>query len=350
MNIISTKQINTSIKEFWNKNFDLNYDKCAQNFENNQERSTYSNIQDFHISISLQNVQDFDIEIDANKKFVKKFASFNSNLMKNDNIRISSYSLSKSMFDFSMILNFWCEKKNIMRKIYKNLLKVLHLINCSKTRILSNRLNTLHMWYRKRFSFSIIQNFIVSIRTNKQSTKIFKFAQIIMYYFDIKTLINIVLFDFMKTFHIEIIEFVNFFSKYWHSNCWDSSIKTCSNDYVQYSDQFLIFSFDIIRYFCDNQNCSTTHIHYEQVTFFNRDKRNQFETFDMIFLKIRSIICEINFIDYKSLNSYDWSENEFFFIENVDEHILFHQMFEKCTNIKICRNDISIFSKIKFVN
>jgi hypothetical protein len=105
MNIISTKQIDTSIKEFSNENFDLNYDECEQNFENNQERSTSSDIQDFHISISFQNVQDFDIEIDANEEFVKKFVSFNSDLMKNDNIRISNCSLSKSMFDFSMILD-----------------------------------------------------------------------------------------------------------------------------------------------------------------------------------------------------------------------------------------------------
>jgi hypothetical protein len=105
MNIISTKQIDTSIKEFSNENFDLNYNECAQNFENNQERSTYSNIQDFHISISFQDVQDSDIEIDANEEFVKKFVSFNSNLMKNDNIRISNRLLLKNMFNFNMILN-----------------------------------------------------------------------------------------------------------------------------------------------------------------------------------------------------------------------------------------------------
>ncbi len=84
----------------------MNYDECAQNFENNQEISTYSDIQDFHISILLQDVQDSDIEIDASKEFVKMFVSFNLNLMKNDNIRISNRFLIKSMFDFNMILNF----------------------------------------------------------------------------------------------------------------------------------------------------------------------------------------------------------------------------------------------------
>jgi hypothetical protein len=66
--------------------------------------------------------------------------------------------------------------------------------------------------------------------------------------------------------------------------------------YVKYSDQFSVFSSDIIQYLCAAGRCRTSHAHCEQVVFFGRDRRFNFLTVDKIPLKVRSIICQVSFM------------------------------------------------------
>ena len=186
-------------------------------------------------------------------------------------------------------------------------------------RNLSIYLFTLRKWCRHRFLLSIIQKTNVKVKSEKQSIKIFNSSQDRLYFFDIKILTNIILSSADElSFHIDMTEIVDNSCEYWHSNCWKSSIRICFNNYVKYSDNFFVFSFDFVRYLCDVNNCHNTHIHYKQIIFFDRNLKLKLSIKTKAICRVRLMIFEIAVEHYSISFLYDWSQNKLLLIKNDD--------------------------------
>ena len=196
-------------------------------------------------------------------------------------------------------------------------MKVLRLIDVIEIRNLSIYLFKLRKWCRHRFSLSIIQKINVKVKFEKQSIKIFKSSQNKLYFLDTKILTNIILLSADELFfYIDMTKIVDNSCEYWHSNCWEFLIRICFDDYVKYFDDFSVFSSDFVRYLCDVNDCYNTHIHYEQIIFFDRDLKSKSSTKIKIICRIRSMICEIAVEHYSISFLYDWSQNKLLLIKN----------------------------------
>jgi hypothetical protein len=58
--------------------------------------------------------------------------------------------------NFCLALSLWCDKKEVKRRVYADLLQVLRLLKISDIDKLLNRLFTLQSWCKKQLSFSKI--------------------------------------------------------------------------------------------------------------------------------------------------------------------------------------------------
>lgn len=79
--------------------------------------------------------------------------------------------------------------------------------------------------------------------------------------------------------------------EYWHADCWGSSIRTCSGDWIRYLDQSPVFPSDILQYRCMTPSCTTSHLSLcGQVTFFGHDRRHVSPTKNQELLRICLLI------------------------------------------------------------
>jgi hypothetical protein len=149
----------------------------------------------------------------------------------------------------------------------------LRLLNVADVNKLSNRLSTLNSWCRNQLSLSAIHSAKISVQREKQSIESSQSHVEKIHYLNARILINTILsFNLQTNFQIDMIDIVDNSFEYWHSHSWDSFIRTCDNDFSRYNDNSLIFFFDIVQYFCSENQCHIRHSsHCDQVVFFERD-------------------------------------------------------------------------------
>ena len=82
-------------------------------------------------------------------------------------------------------------------------------------------------------------------------------------------------------------EIVDCSFKFWHGNCLGLAVQICSNDFVKYADQSLVFFLDIVQYHCSMEGCGIIHAnHYGQIIFFGHDCRPYSLTLGQPILKV----------------------------------------------------------------
>lgn len=173
-----------------------------------------------------------------------KYASVNIELSAENTVEISSFITSSDIFNFHLALDLWCDKEGIKQCFYNSLLKVLRLLNCEEVWRLSHYLETLQWWCQNWLPLLTIQRVTVPVHVKKQPTGKAAKSQNNLYYFDTWIIANTILSAFNgQSLHTDMAEIIDCPSEYWQLNCWGSSICTCFNDFLMYSDHSPILSF-----------------------------------------------------------------------------------------------------------
>jgi hypothetical protein len=209
-------------------------------------------------------------------------------------------------------------------------------------RKLLRRLNTFHIWCKRRLSLFFIQKIVIAVKKTKQFTRIRKSDEFNIYFFDLKILIVTILSStWTDVLHTDMTNIVNKSFEYWHSNAWDSFIRTCSQDYIRYLNDTSLISFDFVHYRCNDLECTMSH--KDQVIFFDRDRRSNSATIDKIFVRIRSvkIVDEMmKFDQFFSFSRFQISDDELLLIKNEDDWIESSKIIIRNSDICIDRDDI----------
>jgi hypothetical protein len=207
---------------------------------------------------------------------------------------------------------------------------------------LFRRLNTLHIWCKRRLSLSLIQKIVIAVKKTKQFTKIKKSNEFNIYFFDLKILIVTILSStWTNVFHTDMMNIINKSSEYWHSNAWNSFIRTCSQDYIRYLNDTSLISFDFVHYRCNDLECTMSH--KDQMIFFDRDRRSNSTTIDKTFVKIKlvKIVDEMmRFDQFFSFSRFQISDDELLLIKNENDWIESSKIITRNNDICIDRNDI----------
>jgi hypothetical protein len=174
-------------------------------------------------NIALNEVKMFDSQSENSMKFFEKyvfdyFDDVNTFIMFARFVKIN-------ISNFCLALRMWCDKKEVKRRTYVDLLQVLKLFNVSKIDKLFNRLFTLQSWFRRQLSLSTIHSVKIFVQFNKQFTDLTKSIERKMHFLDARVMINMILcFNIQMNFHIDMIDIVDNSHEFWHSNNWDSFI------------------------------------------------------------------------------------------------------------------------------
>jgi hypothetical protein len=296
-------------------------------------------------SILFNDLQDFDLE---NNDFVKSFEKyvfsffhhFNNNQFFDKFVKIN-------ISDFALDFDLWCDKKEIKKRIYADFLKVLWFLNVADVNKLFNRLSTLNNWCRNQLFLFVIHNAKISVQREKQFIESSQSHVEKIHYLNVKILINIILsFNLQINFHVDMIDIVNNSFEYWHFHNWDSFIRTCDNDFSRYNDNFFIFFFDIIQYFCTEDQYHIKHFfHCDQIVFFERDQRSLSQSCKSVVFKIRLLIFD-NFNSNIVFSFCKSAVDEYLLIEDLIEKISFFKIIIRCFDVVISRNKIIV---IKFL-
>jgi hypothetical protein len=221
------------------------------------------------------------------------------------------------LFRFWIIMRYKRNKKNT----YNNLLEVLHLLNLSEMKKLFRRLNTFHIWCKRKLSLSFIQKIVIAVKKTKQFTRIKKSDEFNIYFFDLKILIiTILLLTWTNVFHTNMTNIVNKSFEYWHSNAWNSFIRICSQNDIRYLNDTSLISFDFVHYRCNDLECTMSH--KNQMIFFDRDRKSNSTTINKIFVKIKfvKIVDEMmKFDQFFSFSKCQISNDELLLIKNEDD-------------------------------
>jgi hypothetical protein len=110
----------------------------------------------FSSTFNQRDLQEANIENVNSANIVKEHASFTFEYKKKDYFEISSCSIKKKMSNFCLAFELWCDTEKIKKNTYNNLLEVLHLLNSSEMKKLFRRLNTFHIWCKRRLSLFFI--------------------------------------------------------------------------------------------------------------------------------------------------------------------------------------------------
>jgi hypothetical protein len=176
-------------------------------------------LKDFFSStfINQRDLQKANIENVNSTNIVKEHASLTFEYKKKHCFEISSYSIKKKMLNFCLAFELWCDTEEKKKNTYNNLFKVLHLLNSSEIKKLFRRLNTLHIWCKRRLLLFFIQKIVIAVKKTKQFTKIKKSNEFNIYFFDLKILIVMILsLTWTNVFHINMTNIVNKSFEYWH--------------------------------------------------------------------------------------------------------------------------------------
>ena len=93
--------------------------------------------------VSLNNIQDSDIESVQCVKFFKKFAAAAFELHSDKDIKVLHCSSTKKLDNFTVVFGLWCEKKYIKYQTYDGLCNVLQPIDHPLVKSLPKQLSTL---------------------------------------------------------------------------------------------------------------------------------------------------------------------------------------------------------------
>jgi hypothetical protein len=214
----------------------------------------------FSTFINQRDLQEANIENVNSTNIVKEHASFTFKYKKKHCFEISFCSIKKKMSNFCLVFELWCDTKKKKKNTYNNLLEVLHLLNSNEMKKLFRRLNTFYIWCKRRLSLFFIRKIMIAVKKTKQSTRIRKLNEFNIYFFDLKILIIMILSStWTNVFHTNMTNIVNKSFEYWHSNVWNSFIRTCSQDYIRYLNNTFLISFDFVHYRCNDLECTMSH-------------------------------------------------------------------------------------------
>ncbi len=276
LNLTSTHQVlSNDIK--WNAS-QLNNEIDDESLISNIESEL---LKDFFFStfINQRDLQEANIENVNSTNIGKEHASLTFEYKKKHYFEISSCSIKKEMSDFCLAFELWYDTEEIKKNTYNNLFEMLHLLNSSEMRKLLRRLNTLHIWCKRRLSLSFIQKIVIAVKKLKQFTRIRKSDKSNIYFFDLRILIVTILSStWTNVLHTNMTNIVNKSSEYWHLNAWDSFIRTCSQNYIRYLNDTSLISFDFVHYRCNDLECTMSY--KDQMIFFDRDRKSNSTTID----------------------------------------------------------------------
>ncbi len=183
---------------------------------------------------------------------------------------------------------------------------------------------------------------MIAVKKTKQFTRIRKSNEFNIYLFDLRILIITILSStWTDVLHTNITNIVNKSFEYWHSNAWDSFIRTCSQNYIRYLNDTFLISFDFMHYRCNDLECTISH--KDQMIFFDRDRRSNSTTIDKTFVRIRSvkIVDEMmRFDQFFSFSRCQISDDELLLIKNENDWIESSKIIIRNNDIYIDRNDI----------
>ena len=165
-------------------------------------------------------------------------------------------------------------KKKIKKTSYNSLLKILLFLNNEKIKRLSKYLKIFHQKCKRRLFIFILEKITIAIQKNKQSSEVEKSKHIVLYFFDMRNLINVVLFSSWSVhLHTEMTKIVDKLFELFHDRFWNFSIQTCFDDFIQYVDEIFIFFSDFVQY-CEIVNEKIIS-NLKQMIFFDRDHKKQ---------------------------------------------------------------------------
>jgi sulfur transfer complex TusBCD TusB component (DsrH family) len=222
LNFTSTHQVLSNDTE-WNAsqlNNEIDDEDLISNIENELSKDFF-----FSTFINQRDLQKANIENVNSANIVKEHASLTFEYKKKDCFEISSCSIKKEMSNFCLAFELWCDTKKIKKNTYNSLFEVLHLLNSSEMRKLFRRLNTLHIWCKRKLSLFLIQKIVIAVKKTKQFTRIRKSDEFNIYFFDLRILIVTILSStWTDVLHTNMTNIVDKSSEYWHLNAWDSFI------------------------------------------------------------------------------------------------------------------------------
>lgn len=115
---------------------------------------------------------------------------------------------------------------------------------------------------------------------------------------------------------------------------------------MKYSNEFFIFSSNIVQYFCHDFQCEIFHsTHCDQIIFFDRDRRKKSQIYEKIFVKIWCLIFN-NAQIHSRFDFYEQIFNEYLIIEKSFQKILIFNVIVRRADVVFLRNQIF---NIKFV-
>ena len=244
--------------------------------------------------VPLNDIDESDIESLESVDSVEPFAPPVSELLPDEAARVPSKISENDISDFHLALGFWCDKEGLKRRSYNGLLEILRLLDHSEIRRLPQKLSTLLTWSRSRIPLAPIIKTKISVKPGKQPTGIRKPKVASLYHFDLRTMVSTLLSttNISKTTHFGMANIVDAPFELWHSPCWGSSIRMCSNDYLRYNNGLPIFPSDFVEYRCQDSPClcrkqDGKSAHLGRVIFFGRDRRANSASMDTPLLIIQ---------------------------------------------------------------
>lgn len=307
-----------------------------------KEFTSRPNVSALSSILPLNDFKDSDIESTDTIESYHEYAP--AYQKETDDVEIPTRPVQENLSDFHFALGLWCEKEGIKGRAYLGLVEILRLINVADVKQLPNRLSTLQRWCRKQLPLPSIHGKKIPVRAEKQPSGTIKRAEGQVHYLDIRVLVSLILSSHKQAdFHTGMAEIVDNPSEYWHSPSWGSSIRTCGDDFVRYSDQTPIFPSDVVQYFCDETGCGTNHgTHCGQIIFFGRDHRTRSPTSDKVLLKIRSLVSrgQTDLIP----PSYVQAANEYVLLEDLIDEVLPAKIIVRRPDVAF-RRDQTVFTK-----
>lgn len=207
--------------------------------------------------------------------------------------------------------------------MFDSLKKVLVLLDYLHIQETPNQLATLQSKCRCWLPIIKIKKDQVSMRKEKQPAGIPTPSINNLFFFDLQVIACMLLSATLKVnFHTGMVEVVDSLIKYWHRDCYGSSIWTCSNDFIKYLNQMPVFLSDIIQYHCLVEGCGIIHpTHCGQITFFGQDRWPTLLSFDKTILRIWPLV---NHATNSTNCQYNISNDELLLVEHSVRYICSH--------------------------
>ena len=301
--------------------------------------------------ILLNDLHNNNVESNSSLETVEPVALSNLVTIPKNACGVPSRLVQEKISNFHLALGLWCEKEHLTQRAYNRLSEVLQLVtSVANLHSLLHTLRTLQQRCRRQLPLPLLHKTIVPVKHAKQPSGLRNSIHSGMYFFDMRILLATVLSTTKKhVFHTGMADIVDNPTEYWHSRLWGFSIRTCSQDYVVYSNLTPVITLDFVAYFCGSVDCAVRHDCYlGQIVFFGQNQRSN----SMLKGKVLLQICRVQKATC-SLHPHEilasqipWTQDKIVLIEKDDCFIQLQQLQYQQTDVHLQRELSTLHNQV----